>query len=99
MDRIAGRKQIGNKRVMPFTIPSGIITTEVSCLERIANEVPEVGILTTKSIGPEPRAGNREPIIAEYSPGCFVNAVGLTNPGADKGGCTALEKVFSKTRF
>jgi len=84
MDRIAGRKQIGTKRVMPFTIPSGIVTTEVSCLERIANEVPEIGILTTKSIGPEPRAGNREPILAEYAPGCFVNAVGLTNPGAEE---------------
>ena len=77
------KKKIGNKKVMPFTIPSGIVTTEVSCLERIAREIPELGILTTKSIGPEPRAGNREPIFAQYSPGCFVNAVGLTNPGAE----------------
>ena len=63
--RIAERKQIGSKKVMPFTIPSGIVTTEVSCLERIAQEIPEIGILTTKSIGPEPRAGNREPIFAQ----------------------------------
>jgi len=46
--------------------------------------MPEVGVLTTKSIGPEPRLGYREPILAQYKPGCFVNAVGLTNPGADK---------------
>ena len=69
---------------MPFTIPSGIITTEVSCLERIANEIPEIGILTTKSIGPDPKIGNREPILGQYAPGCFVNAVGLTNPGAEE---------------
>ena len=75
--------RIGSKTVSPFTIPSGIITTEVSCLERIANEIPEIGILTTKSIGLLPREGNREPIIAQYAPHCFVNAVGLTNPGAE----------------
>lgn len=41
-------------------------------------------MLTTKSIGPEPRFGYREPILAQYEPGCFVNAVGLTNPGAQR---------------
>ena len=45
--------------------------------------MPEVGVLTTKSIGPEPRAGYREPVLSQYAPGCFVNAVGLTNPGAE----------------
>ena len=73
-----------NKEISgPFTIPSGIVATEVSVLEKIANEVPEVGILTTKSIGLKRRKGNREPIIAQYNSGSFVNAVGLTNPGAD----------------
>lgn len=78
------KKQIGSKRVMPFTIPSGIITTEPSCLERMAKIIPQLGILTTKSIGPEPRVGNREPILAQYIPQGFVNAVGLTNPGAEE---------------
>lgn len=74
-----------NKEISgPFTIPSGIITTEVSTLEKIANEIPEIGILTTKSIGLEPRQGNREPIITQYAPNSFANAVGLTNPGADE---------------
>jgi len=68
----------------PFTIPSGIVATETSILERIANEIPAIGILTTKSIGPEPREGNREPIIAQYSPFSFINAVGLTNPGVEE---------------
>ena len=66
----------------PFTIPSGIVATEIPILKRIGNEIPELGILTTKSIGPEPRSGNKEPIIGEPYPFSIINAVGLTNPGA-----------------
>jgi len=72
----------GKKISGKFTIPSGIVTTNVSVIEKIASEVPQIGILTTKSIGLEQRDGNREPIIAGHSPFSFVNAVGLTNPGA-----------------
>lgn len=75
-------KFFGKEISGPFTIPSGIVSTKVSTLERIINEVPEIGILTTKSIGIEPREGNREPILARYAPFSFINAVGLTNPGA-----------------
>lgn len=66
----------------PFTVPSGIVTTAVPIIQYIFDHMPEVGVLTTKSIGLEPRAGNREPVLSQYAPGCFVNAVGLTNPGA-----------------
>jgi len=66
----------------PFTIPSGIVTTAPSIIQYFLDEVPQVGVITTKSIGLSPRAGNREPIYSQYAPGCFVNAVGLTNPGA-----------------
>jgi dihydroorotate dehydrogenase subfamily 1 len=66
----------------PFTIPSGIITTVPSVIARIARDVPEIGFLTTKTISLEPREGYREPVLHEYYPGCFVNAVGLANPGA-----------------
>jgi dihydroorotate dehydrogenase (NAD+) catalytic subunit len=76
--------KINGKEVMPFTIPSGIITTHPRSLEKISREIPEIGILTTKSIGPEPRMGNREPVLAQYASGCFINAVGLTNPGAEE---------------
>lgn len=76
--------RIGDKEVMPFTIPSGIITTETSTIQKFANEIPELGIITTKSIGPKERAGNREPIFAQYMPYGFVNAVGLTNPGPEE---------------
>lgn len=67
----------------PFTIPSGIIATAPAIIEYFFQHAPQVGVMTTKSIGPVPRDGNREPIMTQYSPGCFMNAVGLTNPGAD----------------
>ena len=85
ISRSRSKYKIFNKKISgPFTIPSGIVTTGISILEKIANEIPEIGILTTKSIGPEPREGNREPIIAQYSPFSFINAVGLTNPGVEE---------------
>lgn len=74
---------IGNLVIKgPFTIPSGIVTTTPSVISRLARDVPALGFLTTKTISIEPRAGYREPIIHEYYPGCFINAVGLANPGA-----------------
>lgn len=66
-----------------FTIPSGIITTDVRIIQRIAKDIPEIGVITTKSIGLHPRQGHREPIFTQYAPGSFLNAVGLTNPGAE----------------
>lgn len=66
----------------PFTIPSGIVTTVPSVVARLAADIPSLGFLTTKTISLEPRSGYREPIIHEYHPGCFANAVGLANPGA-----------------
>ncbi len=89
------RYEIFNKKISgPFTIPAGIVNTEVSILEKIANEIPEIGILTTKSIGLESRPGYREPIIAQYAPLSFINAVGLTNPGAEE-----FAKRISKVRI
>lgn len=76
------KKKFFGKLVSPFTIPSGIVTTSACVLERIAKDIPEIGILTTKSIGPEPRAGNREPVISQINETTFTNAVGLSNPGA-----------------
>lgn len=67
----------------PFTIPSGIVTTAPSIIQYFFDQVPELGVITTKSIGFKARAGNREPVYSQYAPGCFVNAVGLTNPGVE----------------
>ncbi len=68
----------------PFTIPSGIVTTKGAVIEKFAREIPELGIITTKSIGRNAREGNKEPIVAQYAPFSFVNAVGLRNPGAEE---------------
>lgn len=65
-----------------FTIPSGIVTTDINIIKRVIKEIPQIGVITTKSVGIEPKKGYREPILAQYAPGSFVNAVGLTNPGA-----------------
>ncbi|QFU77262.1 dihydroorotate dehydrogenase [Halioglobus maricola] len=65
----------------PFTVPSGIVTTAAPIMQYFFDNIPEVGVITTKSIGPEPRLGYREPVLSQYAPGCFVNAVGLTNAG------------------
>lgn len=86
------RKNIGDKQVMPFTIPSGIITTQVSTIKRFLKIIPELGIITTKTITLEKCEGNREPILAKIYlnydtpnlPLGFINAVGLENPGVDK---------------
>jgi len=81
-DRSESYSFLGKTLSGPFTIPSGIVATAVPIIEWLFRNVPEVGVITTKSIGLEPRLGNREPILSQYAPGCFVNAVGLTNPGA-----------------
>lgn len=73
---------LGKRISGAFTIPSGIVATAVPIIDYLFRHVPEIGVMTTKSIGPDVRPGYREPIYSQYAPGCFVNAVGLTNPGA-----------------
>ena len=74
---------LGKQLSGPFTIPSGIVTTAPSIIQRVIDTIPEIGVITTKSIGFEPRLGYREPVYSQYAPGCFVNAIGLTNPGVE----------------
>ncbi|ARN76167.1 tRNA-dihydrouridine synthase [Oceanicoccus sagamiensis] len=83
----------------PFTIPSGIVTCSAPIIQAFFDQIPEVGVLTTKSIGPTPRAGYREPILSQYSPGNFVNAVGLTNPGAERSAELMAELTIPEDRF
>ena len=44
-----------------FTLPSGVITTNAKIIETVAREIPQIGVITTKSIGLLPRDGHREP--------------------------------------
>ena len=83
----------------PFTVPSGIVTCAAPIIQRFFDQIPEVGVLTTKSICLEPRLGYREPILSQYAPGCFVNAVGLTNPGAVRSAELMAELVIPEDRF
>ncbi|MEH6556530.1 MAG: tRNA-dihydrouridine synthase [Oceanicoccus sp.] len=83
----------------PFTIPSGIVTCSAPIIQAFFDSIPEVGILTTKSIGPEPRPGYREPVLSQYAPGCFVNAVGLTNPGAEQAAELMAQLQIPEDRF
>ena len=76
-------KFLGKNLSGPFTIPSGIVTTATSIIQYVIDHMPQVGVITTKSVGLSPRSGNREPVYSQYAPGCLVNAVGLTNPGAE----------------
>ena len=83
----------------PFTLPSGIVATAPPIIQYIFQQMPQVGVMTTKSIGPVPRAGNREPIMTQYAPGCFMNAVGLTNPGAEAAAEQLAELDVPADRF
>ena len=84
-----GRKTIRGR----FVIPSGIRCTHASTIQRCFAEIPSLGVITTKSISYAPKKGYREPIYARYAPGCYVNAVGLANPGAERflAECQGLE--------
>lgn len=68
-------------------------------MQRIIDCIPDIGIITTKSIGTVPRPGYREPVMTLYAPGCYMNAVGLTNPGADIAAQQLSELELPEDRF
>jgi dihydroorotate dehydrogenase subfamily 1 len=68
-----------------FTVGSGIFTTKPELIEWVDKNIPEIKIITTKSYQINETSGNREPIIVEESLGNIGNAVGLKNPGMEKG--------------
>lgn len=73
-----GRKTVRGR----FAVPSGIRCTHAATIRKTFREIPSIGVITTKSISAQPRKGYREPLYARYAPGCYINAVGLSNPGA-----------------
>ncbi len=64
----------------PVMLAAGILGLSAHTLKRAYDA--GAGAVVTKSIGPEPRAGFTTPILAELGCG-LLNAVGLSNPGAD----------------
>jgi dihydroorotate dehydrogenase (NAD+) catalytic subunit len=99
IDSILKTEFLGKTLSGPFTIPSGIVTCSAPIIQAFFDSTPEVGVLTTKSIGPEPRLGYREPVLSQYAPGCFVNAVGLTNPGAEQAAKMMAQLSIPEDRF
>ena len=75
-----------------FAMPSGIRCVKASVIDRCFSSVHPLGVITTKSISIVPRQGYREPIYARYSFGSYINAVGLTNPGAQVA-CRELQDI------
>ncbi|MFX1256485.1 MAG: dihydroorotate dehydrogenase [Promethearchaeota archaeon] len=65
----------------PIILASGILGVSYSSMRRVIEA--GIGAVTTKSIGPKPRKGYKNPSIIEIYPGTFMNSVGLGNPGID----------------
>ena len=65
----------------PLVLASGIIGTSTSLMVRAAHN--GAGMITAKSCGPTPRAGHPNPVALDFGIG-LINAVGLTNPGAEE---------------
>ncbi|MFW9947311.1 MAG: dihydroorotate dehydrogenase [Candidatus Odinarchaeota archaeon] len=71
----------GLKLKSPIILASGILGVSCSTMKRVISS--GAGAVTTKSIGPKPRIGYKNPSIIEVYPGTFLNSVGLGNPGID----------------
>ena len=65
----------------PLVLASGIIGTSAALLTRAAHS--GAGMVTAKSCGPVPRAGHPNPVALDWGAG-LINAIGLTNPGAQE---------------
>ncbi len=71
----------GLKLKSPIILASGILGVSYSSMKRVVDA--GAGAVTSKSIGPKPRKGYKNPSIIEVYPGTFLNAVGLGNPGIE----------------
>jgi dihydroorotate dehydrogenase (NAD+) catalytic subunit len=65
----------------PLVLASGIIGTSAALMVRAARN--GAGMITAKSCGPTPRAGHPNPVAFDMGVG-LINAIGLTNPGAEE---------------
>ncbi len=86
--------KLGKKEIKGlFATVSGVGTTNGDIINLWAKLIPQIGIITTKSIGLEPKQGNPEPIICQVNEKTFRNAVGLPNPGC-KAFAEELKKIY-----
>jgi len=80
----------GIKLKNPTILASGFLGVTKASLKNIINH--GAGGVVTKSISPLPREGHKAPIVITYEAG-MLNAVGYSNPGADK-----AKEEFSKIK-
>ena len=71
---------LGFRLRSPLVLASGIIGTSATLMARAA--YAGAGMVTAKSCGPTPRAGHPNPVALDWGGG-LINAIGLTNPGAE----------------
>ena len=64
----------------PLVLASGVLGTSAALLRRAA--AAGAGAVTAKSCGPTPRAGHPNPVALDWGGG-VINAIGLSNPGAE----------------
>ncbi len=76
----------------PLVLASGVLGTTASSLRRVA--LAGAGAVTMKSCSLQPRAGHPAPCILPWGGG-ILNAVGLSNPGAE--GAAAEIAEFKRT--
>ncbi len=65
----------------PLILASGILGVSSSLMTKIKKV--GAGAVTTKSIGPRPRKGYKNPSIIPIDKKTFLNSIGLANPGID----------------
>ncbi len=64
----------------PLIISSGIIPDIPELMERICNEY-EPSAITTKTLTLTPLEPHKPPTVIKFHDGCYMNAIGLGNPG------------------
>ena len=69
---------LGKTLKNPMVLASGILGNSCDILERVHEN--GCGLVTMKSIGPEPRDGHKNPSVIDLGHG-MINAVGLPSPG------------------
>ena len=74
----------------PIILASGILGVSFSSMKRVIDA--GAGAVTTKSIGPKPRKGYKNPSIIEIYPETFMNSVGLGNPGINDF-CSEIKEI------
>lgn len=70
----------GVRLASPLVLASGILGTSAELLVRVARA--GAGAVTSKSCSLQPRAGHPNPTVLDWGGG-LINAVGLSNPGAE----------------